>query len=178
MDQDPGRRVDSWQLSGTELRSVLAALPADEYGRFVAGFDQVTSGRLFFSGQGRSGLAAQMSAMRFMHLGLAAHVVGEATAPSVRPATHFVIVSGSGLRRSVGSRGSQIRGRGVRLSPQQRAHWGLATSIVLPAATSGSSAERSSISALIPARSVGLELADAARPAPDGYHHTTCKRCR
>lgn len=54
------------------------------------------SPRLFFSGQGRSGLVAQMAAMRFMHLGREAHVVGEATAPSVRSGDVLVLVSGSG----------------------------------------------------------------------------------
>ena len=38
--------------------------------------------RWFFSGQGRSGLSAQMAAMRFMHIGRTVHFVGEVSAPS------------------------------------------------------------------------------------------------
>ena len=57
---------------------------------------QQNTGRLFFSGQGRSGLLAQMAAMRFMHLGVATHAVGEATAPSVRAGDTLVVISGSG----------------------------------------------------------------------------------
>ncbi len=37
-----------------------------------------------------------MAAMRFMHMGREAHVVGEATAPSIRAGDGLVIVSGSG----------------------------------------------------------------------------------
>ncbi|MBV8795115.1 MAG: SIS domain-containing protein, partial [Hyphomicrobiales bacterium] len=52
--------------------------------------------RWFFSGQGRSGLVAEMAAMRFMHMGRFAHFVGEATAPSIRAGDGLVLVSGSG----------------------------------------------------------------------------------
>ena len=52
--------------------------------------------RWFFSGQARSGLAAQMAAMRFMHIGRIVHVVSEATAPSIRRPDGLVLVSGSG----------------------------------------------------------------------------------
>lgn len=43
----------------------------------------------FFTGQGRSGLVAQMAAMRSMHLGYESHMVGEATAPSIRKMMDF-----------------------------------------------------------------------------------------
>jgi 6-phospho-3-hexuloisomerase len=52
--------------------------------------------RWFFSGQGRSGLVAEMAAMRFMHMGRTAHFVGEATAPSIRTGDGLCLVSGSG----------------------------------------------------------------------------------
>lgn len=54
------------------------------------------AGRWFFSGQGRSGLVAQMVAMRFMHAGFASHFVGEVTAPSVRAGDNLLLISASG----------------------------------------------------------------------------------
>lgn len=46
--------------------------------------DLITSARaVFVIGNGRSGLATQMSAMRLMHLGLRVHVAGEVTAPAI-----------------------------------------------------------------------------------------------
>lgn len=48
------------------------------------------------TGQGRSGLIAQMTAMRLMHLGIEAHATGEATAPRVGEGDLLIAVSGSG----------------------------------------------------------------------------------
>ncbi|WP_082579683.1 SIS domain-containing protein [Arthrobacter sp. Soil736] len=52
--------------------------------------------RWFTTGQGRSGLVAAMVAMRLMHLGHDAHLVGEATAPSVRAGDGLILFSRSG----------------------------------------------------------------------------------
>jgi 6-phospho-3-hexuloisomerase len=52
--------------------------------------------RWFCVGQGRSGLVAQMAAMRLMHLGFDVHAVGEATAPSIREHDALLAISGSG----------------------------------------------------------------------------------
>lgn len=51
---------------------------------------------VFLAGRGRSGLAASMFAIRLMHLGLEAHVIGEMTAPALEPGDLVVVVSGSG----------------------------------------------------------------------------------
>lgn len=52
--------------------------------------------RWFTAGQGRSGLVAAMVAMRLMHVGHDAHLVGEATAPSVRAGDGLILFSRSG----------------------------------------------------------------------------------
>jgi 6-phospho-3-hexuloisomerase len=78
-----------------ELDQTLNRIDGSAVTRFTQAL-RASQGRVFFSGQGRSGLAAQMAAMRFMHLGRDAHFVGEATAPSVRDGDSLVIVSGSG----------------------------------------------------------------------------------
>lgn len=80
---------------GAELADVLANVDPQQFDVFAAACHDPER-RWFFTGQGRSGLVAQMAAMRFMHLGREAHVVGEATAPSVRAGDGFVVVSGSG----------------------------------------------------------------------------------
>ncbi|WP_152816067.1 SIS domain-containing protein [Georgenia subflava] len=90
-------RAGAWLIATTELARVGKDLDLAQYDTFAQHFDTLNSEhRLFFSGQGRSGLAAQMVAMRFMHMGLPAHFVGEATAPSVRDGDTLVLVSGSG----------------------------------------------------------------------------------
>ena len=57
--------------------------------------------RVFVVGEGRSGLAIQMAAMRLMHLGLEVHVVGEVTAPSIETGDLLIACSGSGNTHGV-----------------------------------------------------------------------------
>lgn len=57
--------------------------------------------RIFLTGAGRSGLVLRMAAMRFMHLGLNAHVVGESTTPAITGDDLLVVASGSGTTSSM-----------------------------------------------------------------------------
>jgi 6-phospho-3-hexuloisomerase len=84
-----------WLAVGKEVADVLSRIDAKPFFRIVQAFDDETR-CWFFSGQGRSGLAAQMAAMRLMHVGRNVHSVGEVTAPSIRKCDGLVIVSGSG----------------------------------------------------------------------------------
>jgi 6-phospho-3-hexuloisomerase len=95
MDQGPIAQPGAWLAVGGEISDTLARLDARTFARFVNLFRDERR-RWFFSGQGRSGLVAEMAAMRFMHLGRAAHLVGEATAPSIRAGDGLLLVSGSG----------------------------------------------------------------------------------
>jgi 6-phospho-3-hexuloisomerase len=85
----------AWLTARRELEEAVAAVEREPLDAFAARL-QPAAGRVFFSGQGRSGLLAQMAAMRFMHLGVRAHAVGEPTAPSIRRGDTLVIISGSG----------------------------------------------------------------------------------
>jgi 6-phospho-3-hexuloisomerase len=80
---------------GQEVAELLARVDADAFARLTAAFDDPAR-RWFFSGQGRSGLVAQMAAMRFMHLGRQVHFVGEVSAPSIRAGDALLVISGSG----------------------------------------------------------------------------------
>ena len=84
-----------WLAVGQEIAGVLDRVDGSAFARLVASFDDPEQ-RWFFSGQGRSGLAAQMAAMRFMHLGRNVHFVGEVSAPSIRKGNALLIISGSG----------------------------------------------------------------------------------
>jgi 6-phospho-3-hexuloisomerase len=78
-----------------ELSAVLSAVSSDQMAGAVALFGD-RGRRWFCTGQGRSGLVAEMVAMRLMHVGFDAHAVGEATAPSIGADDGLVIISGSG----------------------------------------------------------------------------------
>lgn len=89
----PGSRP--WLAVGDELTGLLDRVDDVQFAEFTEVARQQR--RWFFTGQGRSGLVAAMAAMRWMHLGREAHVLGEATAPSVRSGDGLVVVSGSGV---------------------------------------------------------------------------------
>jgi 6-phospho-3-hexuloisomerase len=87
------------------------ALITDEHRAVVRGVDTEAwrraadlvrdAGGVFTVGTGRSGLALQMAAMRFMHLGKNAHVVGETTTPAIVEGDVLVAASGSGSTKRV-----------------------------------------------------------------------------
>ena len=95
MDQGPIAQSGARLAVGREIKETLERVDAGAFERFVEAFRDERR-RWFFSGQGRSGLVAEMAAMRFMHMGRSAHFVGEATAPSIRAGDGLVLVSGSG----------------------------------------------------------------------------------
>jgi 6-phospho-3-hexuloisomerase len=90
-----------------------------------------SDGAVFVAGEGRSGLVARCFAMRLMHLGVTAHVVGETVTPAFRPGDLLVAVSGSGetpvtcsLASSAASRGGRVVAvtAGAQSSLAQAAH--------------------------------------------------------
>jgi 6-phospho-3-hexuloisomerase len=89
------RAVGAWHTVGDEVANVLSTVSREQMSRATALFTDRTR-RWFCSGQGRSGLVAQMAAMRLMHLGFDAHAVGEASAPSIGEGDGLVMISGSG----------------------------------------------------------------------------------
>jgi 6-phospho-3-hexuloisomerase len=95
MDQGSIAQSRAWLAVGREIAETLERVNAGAFERFVDVFRD-ESRRWFFSGQGRSGMVAEMGAMRFMHMGRPAHFVGEATAPSIRTRDGLCLVSGSG----------------------------------------------------------------------------------
>jgi len=98
VDSDGSRRDDRVRARTTvrdEVAGVLSAVSEEQMATVAALFSDRRR-RWFCTGRGRSGLVAQMVAMRLMHLGFDAHSVGEATAPSVREGDGIVVISGSG----------------------------------------------------------------------------------
>jgi 6-phospho-3-hexuloisomerase len=95
MDSRQVAQSRPWLAVGQEIADLLERVDAEAFARLVDAFED-RDRRWFFFGQGRSGLAAQMAAMRFMHLGRTVHYVGDVTAPSVRAGDGLLVVSGSG----------------------------------------------------------------------------------
>jgi 6-phospho-3-hexuloisomerase len=135
MDEGPVAPSGPWLAIGHEIAGVLGRIDPLAFERLVDRFRE-PSRRWFFSGQGRSGLAAQMAAMRFMHMGRAAHFVGEPTAPSIRAGDGLALVSGSGetpvsihFARIAKAEGAEI----VLITRQPKSALGSLADVVLPA---------------------------------------------
>ena len=71
--------------------------------------------RVFVAGLGRSGLMARSLAMRLMHMGIAAHVVGDVTTPGINSGDLLIIASGSGETGSLVSMSNKAKDLGVKL---------------------------------------------------------------
>lgn len=77
-----------------ELRAVLSKVPSGEADAFVD--DILAARRIFVAGAGRSGLAGRAFAMRLMHFGFDAFVIGEIATPAYSKDDLLVVCSGSG----------------------------------------------------------------------------------
>lgn len=84
---------------GREVQEVLGRIDEAETAALVEAIDRAD--RVFLAGAGRSGLMMRAFAMRLMHLGLQAYVVGETVTPAVGPGDLLVIGSGSGETSSL-----------------------------------------------------------------------------
>jgi 6-phospho-3-hexuloisomerase len=82
-----------------EIKRCLEHLDGGECGRLA---DRILEARrVFLAGAGRSGLAVRALAMRLMHLGLTAHVVGEVTTPAIGAGDLLLVSSRSGETSSL-----------------------------------------------------------------------------
>lgn len=77
-----------------ELKVSLSNIDDDSVDQLLGAM--ISSKRIFLAGSGRSGLMLKCFAMRLMHLGFDAFVVGETTTPGITSNDLLMIGSGSG----------------------------------------------------------------------------------
>lgn len=70
---------------------------------------------VFVTGAGRSGLAAKAFAMRLMHLGVSAYVVGETISPAINGNDCIIAISGSGETNTIVSATKIAKNRGSKV---------------------------------------------------------------
>ena len=95
----PAQFDEAVALIIAEHAKTVSGVDADAWAR--AGALVIDAPAVFTVGTGRSGLALQMAAMRFMHLGKSAYVVGETTTPAIGEGDVLVAASGSGSTKRV-----------------------------------------------------------------------------
>ncbi|RZT85805.1 3-hexulose-6-phosphate isomerase [Pseudonocardia sediminis] len=134
---DAGTFADATRTVVGEVERVSAAVEPEAWTR--AGELLLNAQKVFTLGTGRSGLALQMAAMRFMHLGLSTHVVGEVTAPAIGEGDVLVAASGSGTTGRVVKAAEKARDQGASVialtTAAESPLAGLATEVlIIPAA--------------------------------------------
>ena len=88
-------------------------LDNDEINNFM---NEITNAEnVFVIGAGRSGLVAKAFAMRLMHLGISAYVVGETISPAINDADCILAISGSGETNTIVSAAKTSKKRGARI---------------------------------------------------------------
>jgi len=97
-----------------ELRELIGMIERDPVERLVD-FLSIAP-RVYVVGAGRSGLAMRGFAMRLMHLGMSAFVVGEPTTPALRSGDLLVAGSGSGATESLVVMCEKAKGLGAGLA--------------------------------------------------------------
>ncbi len=82
-----------------EIERTVKSISAEEQ-KAVA--EQILAAQhVFLAGAGRSGMMARCFAMRLMHMGIKAYMVGEAVTPAIQKGDLLIIASGSGTTASL-----------------------------------------------------------------------------
>ena len=97
-----------------EIARTLALVDARETDRLAQAI--LGAKRVYLAGTGRSGLVSSCFAMRLVHLGLVAHVVGEATAPGLGRGDLLIAASGSGRTKTVLAWADAAKARGAKVA--------------------------------------------------------------
>lgn len=93
------RVQEMMQLMASKIRAISKTISDEKVEQFLA--ELLHAQRIYVMGAGRSGLVAKAFAMRLMHLGLQAYVVGETITPAVGRDDVIVVFSGSGKTQTV-----------------------------------------------------------------------------
>ena len=108
------------EIMKTSIRAILDNIEsAQEYldEEAIEKFEDIiiNSKNIFVTGAGRSGLAAKAFAMRLMHLGLSAYVVGETISPAIYEDDCIIAISGSGETNTIVSAAKIAKNRGSKV---------------------------------------------------------------
>jgi len=107
------RVQEMMQMMGTQIRSIAGSIPEEDAEFFLSELQQAK--RIYTMGAGRSGLVAKAFAMRLMHLGMKAYVVGETITPALNRDDVMVIFSGSGKTKTIADIAETAHGIGAHI---------------------------------------------------------------
>ncbi|MBE6490524.1 MAG: 6-phospho-3-hexuloisomerase [Methanobrevibacter sp.] len=108
------------EIMKTSIRAILDNIESAESFLDEKAIDEfedviINAKNVFVTGAGRSGLAAKAFAMRLMHLGLSAYVVGETISPAINKGDCIIAISGSGETNTIVSAANIAKSRGSKV---------------------------------------------------------------
>jgi 6-phospho-3-hexuloisomerase len=107
------RVQEMMKLMASKIRSIADTISDEDTEKFIR--ELLNARRVYVVGAGRSGLVAKAFAMRLMHLGLHAYVIGETITPALNKGDVMVIFSGSGRTKTVADLADTARDIGGRI---------------------------------------------------------------
>ena len=111
-----GRVMNVTEYAGLitkEVTDTLAKVSPEEGEKLT---DMILAAKkIFVAGAGRSGMAARAFAMRLMHLGISAYVVGETISPAIYEDDCIIAISGSGETNTIVSAANIAKSRGAKV---------------------------------------------------------------
>jgi 6-phospho-3-hexuloisomerase len=107
------RVQEMMRLMASKIREIANTISDEDTEKFIR--ELLNAKRVYVIGAGRSGLVAKAFAMRLMHLGLHAYVVGETITPALNKGDVIVIFSGSGRTKTVADLAETARDIGGRI---------------------------------------------------------------
>jgi len=87
------------RLMASKIRAIANSISDEDIEKFIT--EILNARRVYVMGAGRSGLVAKAFAMRLMHLGMQAYVIGETITPALNKGDIMVVFSGSGRTKTV-----------------------------------------------------------------------------
>lgn len=97
-----------------ELKRSVELISDEEAEKLVNGI--LEAKKVFVAGAGRSGFMARSFAMRMMHMGIDAYVIGETVTPNFEPDDILIIGSGSGETKSLVSMAEKAKRIGGKIT--------------------------------------------------------------
>ena len=97
-----------------ELKAALSSIDKQQADQFVDAM--IAADKVFVAGAGRSLLMVRGLAMRLMHMGFNAYVVGETATPAIEPGDLLIIGSGSGETGTLAVMANKAKKVGAKLA--------------------------------------------------------------
>lgn len=109
-----GTAIDRAVVAAEELAAVMRAVSRPDLERLIEAVNSAEA--VYLVGGGRSGLVARAIAMRLMHVGLPAYVIGDTVTPGLPPGALLWVISATGSGAALRAQLQEAHTAGARIA--------------------------------------------------------------